>query len=284
MRKMLRYGGLMLALVVALTAMANAQVGGLGGQAPKAPPQPGHPGEVSGKVSVVGGSSKTVTVQVEFQAYEPNAAAQRNNTNNSRLNQIYRLQMQIQRDQMQMQQSRNQQTAMRTMMALQRDMARLQMEMARLGGNPQQAPFKVVTKKQDYEIETDDNTKVRFLQPPLAFDEKGNPKKYTDAELKELKGADAKLPGYQGSFDQLRPGHVVRIAVGKKTATKAAPKETKDLKDLDKPKDLKDLDKPAVPVKDLDKVPGAPSDDKPYAVLILITGEEAPPGAQKKKK
>jgi hypothetical protein len=35
---------------------------------------------------------------------------------------------------------------------------------------------------------------VRSLQPPVAFDDKGNVKKYTAQELKEMRG-DGKLPG-----------------------------------------------------------------------------------------
>ena len=65
---------------------------------------------------------------------------------------------------------------------------------------------------------------------------------------------DPKLPYYKGTFDQLRPGHLVKVTLGKPATSKS---------------------------KDLDKAPT--DDDTPYAVLVLVTGEEAPPPPKKKK-
>jgi hypothetical protein len=141
------------------------------------------------------------------------------------------------------------------MYQLQQEMARLQMEMQRLGMQPQQAPFKVVMKKQDFDIQADDATAIRFLEPPLKFDEKGNPVRYSAEELKKLKG-NTNLPGYPGEFEVLHPGHVVKVTVGPR--------------------------QPAAKGKDLDKAPV--ESDLPYARMILVTGEEAPPAAGKKKK
>jgi hypothetical protein len=249
MRQVFRCAGLTLALAALTTTFAAGQ-----NQAAKprtAPPLP-EKGEIAGTVAMAGGSSKALVLSIAVQVYEPNKGAKRN-TGNSQLQQLYRRQMEIQRDQMQLARARNPRDAMRRMQELQRDMAQLQIQIARLGGNAQQAPFKVVTKKQEYEVATDDNTKVLFTTPPIAFDEKGNVKKYTDAELKELR--DPKLPYYKGTFDQLRPGHLVKITLGKPAATSKS--------------------------KDLDKAPT--DDDTPYAALVLVTGEEAPPPPKKKK-
>ena len=41
---------------------------------------------------------------------------------------------------------------------------------------------------------------------PVEYDDKGFPKKYTDAELKERTGPDPSQPGYASSFEELEPG------------------------------------------------------------------------------
>jgi hypothetical protein len=99
------------------------------------------------------------------------------------------------------------------------------------------------------DIETGDDLKVRMKDPPIAFDEKGKPKKYTQAELKELKG-DPKLPGYAGDFDSLRPGQIVTVKLMK-------------MKDTPKAKPTKDTDK------DLS------GDNKPMATMVIIIAEPA---------
>jgi hypothetical protein len=82
------------------------------------------------------------------------------------------------------------------------------------------------------DIEASDEAQVRLKDPPVAFDEKGNVKKYTQKELKELKG-DSKLPGYAGDFDSLKPDQLVQVKLAKmKETPKAKPKEKDADKDL----------------------------------------------------
>jgi hypothetical protein len=68
----------------------------------------------------------------------------------------------------------------------------------------------------DVEFHALDEVKIRSKNPPLEFDEKGRPRKYTYRELKELKGPDSKLPGYQADFDSLKPGQDVQITLAKR--------------------------------------------------------------------
>ena len=72
-----------------------------------------------------------------------------------------------------------------------------------------------------------DDVKVRLLEPPPAFDDKGNVKKRTKKELDELKGdpkdPDFKLPGYPGAFTDLHQGSMVQVTLVKK---KGAPHHT----------------------------------------------------------
>jgi hypothetical protein len=60
------------------------------------------------------------------------------------------------------------------------------------------------------DIAAADDLKVRVPYPPPATDERGNPKKYTAKELKELKGAGNEW-GYSADFDSLKPGQTVRF-------------------------------------------------------------------------
>jgi hypothetical protein len=88
------------------------------------------------------------------------------------------------------------------------------------------SPFGVKQLEQDIEIVPAQDMKVRSLHPPAAFDEKGNPKKYTPQELKELRG-DGRLPGYAADLSGLQDGQVVTVRLARRKDT-ARPKDKKD--------------------------------------------------------
>lgn len=95
-------------------------------------------------------------------------------------------------------------------------------------GQLQQVPI-------DLEMEGTDNLVIRRMQLPLAFDERGKPRRHTDAELKQLKGPDPKQPGYQGEFDNLKPGQAVLVTLFQRKDTSkksAAPSKAKKPVDL----------------------------------------------------
>jgi hypothetical protein len=70
------------------------------------------------------------------------------------------------------------------------------------------------------EYTSTDDVKVRLMEPPPAFDDKGNIKKRTKKELDELKGdpkdPDFKLPGYPAAFTDLHQGGMVVATLVKK--------------------------------------------------------------------
>lgn len=78
------------------------------------------------------------------------------------------------------------------------------------------------------EVQPADDLKVRAKFPPIAFDDKGNVKKYTAKELKELKGDDPKAPGYQADFDSLKPGQFVTVSLMQKKKMRPKPGEKKE--------------------------------------------------------
>lgn len=96
---------------------------------------------------------------------------------------------------------------------------------------------------------------VRMKNPPLVFDEKGKPKKYTQKELKELKGDDPKLPGYQADFDSIRMGQIVQVVLTKK----------KPEKPVGKAKPVKKEDAEFL------------NEERPLVKMVLIVAEPPPP-------
>ncbi len=94
--------------------------------------------------------------------------------------------------------------------------------------------------KRDLEFETGDDTKYRTAEAPVAFDDKGNPKIYTKAELKELKGPE-NLPGYPAERDALQGGQTVVVTAARR--------------------------RPAAGEKGL-------AEEKPVATMILIVGDQ----------
>jgi hypothetical protein len=79
--------------------------------------------------------------------------------------------------------------------------------------------FHLQVGRQDVKVMTTDDVKVRTKNPPVAYDDKGNKKKYTAKELKELKG-DAKLPGYAAEFSDLKQNQVVEVSLVRKKGDK----------------------------------------------------------------
>jgi hypothetical protein len=122
--------------------------------------------------------------------------------------------------------------AMQSMMQAQYNLARANSPQALFNAQRQmmQAQAQMYRyQAKDYELQAIDDVKVRLAQPPAQFDDKGRVKKYTAKELKELKGDDPKLPGYQGEFGDLKQDQVVQVTlVKKKDAPRVPAKKTKD--------------------------------------------------------
>jgi hypothetical protein len=67
----------------------------------------------------------------------------------------------------------------------------------------------------DYICTPADDVVVRRYRLPTR-DESGQPKKYTAEELKELKGDDPKLIGYNASYSDLQVGQTCRVTLCRK--------------------------------------------------------------------
>lgn len=136
--------------------------------------------------------------------------------------------------------------------------------------NPNQPQPRDVTVNNDYIVTFAEKGKVRLMDEPLAFDEKGQRKKHTADEIKALKGdtpAEQKLVGFKADYSDVKVGDTVKVYLstfkpnkkkkdaekspGKKDEEKAADKKDEKKDDADK----KDADK-----KDADKTETAKTD------------------------
>jgi hypothetical protein len=155
-------------------------------------------GVVTGKIMGVVEEKKTIRIQVTFRVPKLNAG------------QVQALQ----NAQVQLAQAKNVQDVINARNAIAQAQANLY-------------TFESVQK--DYELQAADDIKVRAANPPAQFDDKGRIKRYTQKELKELKGND-KLPGYPAEFSDLRQEQIVQVTlVRKKGAPRTPVKRGKDV-------------------------------------------------------
>lgn len=73
-----------------------------------------------------------------------------------------------------------------------------------------------------------DEFKVRMRYPPPQFDEKGRPKRYTQKELRELRGND-KLPFYPAEFSDIKAGQIVEVTLLQNKTGRGPVKRGKDV-------------------------------------------------------
>jgi hypothetical protein len=181
-------------------------------------------GSYAGKLLTVPGSDRAFTVRVDFP--ETKGRLPRGNPE---LYQLIRIQNQIAQEQNRMAVSRNPAANLTRIQSL---MVQYQREQDRLVARGVLAAknLKVVNKTRDVDFQTTEKVKVRTMVLPDEFDEKGNVKKRTRAELAKLKGKDKNLPGYESSLEKLEEGQRVRVTLVAVKKPSARPAD----KDVDK--------------------------------------------------
>ena len=214
------------------------------------------PGQFTGKLKTVPGSDGSFTINVEIDSLQLKPGAGANEAA-----QVLRDQQQLERLQADVARARNakeyQQRVQRLATEMQRMQAQLLVEQLKANSN-----YTIKRDYKDIDFHTSDAVKVRMMNPPTKFDDKGNPKEYTKAELKELKGKDADLPGYETTLDSLKTGDTVQVTLGH-----SKPAKKDDAADKDKADDKK---------------PDAEMKKGNEVTIILIVAEEG--GDMKKKK
>jgi hypothetical protein len=172
-------------------------------------------GQLTGKVLTVVESKKSIRLQVTLQYPKLNTGA---------LNSL-----------IQAQNSMQQAAYNRDPNGRAQGMYNAQMQMLRA----QATLYQMQSMTKDVELQTAEDVKVRLAQPPQTFDDKGKVKRYTAKELKELRGPDPKVPGYNAEFSDLREGQVVNVTLVKK---KGAPVKLPPRRPVKDPKDAKGID------------------------------------------
>jgi hypothetical protein len=125
------------------------------------------------------------------------------------------------------------QSAQRQMLMARTVQARLQAQQAMMRSEAQL--YTLDRRTEHVELMALDDVVVRTARPKEEFDEKGRPKRFTRAELKELKGPDPKEPGYKAEFSDIQTEQVIQVTlVRKKGAPAAKPVRPKKGKDKDK--------------------------------------------------
>jgi hypothetical protein len=207
-----RFSGLALGLLF----LGWAATGGADSKAPPTPPVLDSdklaPGTFTGTIISTPNAERSFTVNVAYQKIQlkPGQNLGRTNANLQReYNRIVQLQNQL------MHPSRRR-NPLGTMQRLERAIVQFQVQLARAEANL----FQVIPATQKVEFQAEENVKVRNKRLPEEFDEKGNIKHYTAAELVKLKGKDRDLPGYESSVENLQVGQVVQVTlrVHQKTA------------------------------------------------------------------
>ena len=198
------------------------------------------PGDYTGKLVSVPSSDGSFTVNVETDHFKPNPKEAR---------EANRDQQQLVRLQTDLANARNPREYNQRLQRLSNELQRIQVQALKPNG-------KVVKEHKEVDFQTAADVKVRTKEPPAKFDDKGNPVEYTKAELKELKGKDADLPGYEAAPDALAVGDTVKV-------TLARPKPAK-----------KDADNNDADVKKANEV----------TVILIVAEDDGNDGGGKKKK
>lgn len=205
--------------------------------------------EIVGKIVRASPSDKSLTLQIEYPVLQPWSKAALESADLGALA-LYRDQQRLFREEQKSLTARNPAQAAKQVQQLHWHALRV----GASGNNGNGSAFKVVTQRKEFDLQATDDVNVRLAKLPLEFDDKGYPKKYTDKELKERKGPDPNLPGYASSFEELKPGHIVKVTFGRAKT------------------DSKDADK---------------KDEHPHITRIIVVDEGTPPpqpkGAKKKK-
>lgn len=174
------------------------------------------PGTFVGRLKGAVSPGSDFDLMIEVPRIEINQKALQGNRNQNQVRQMVQAQQQIARAQQQMQRAKNPQEQARAMQQMQRTMQQLQQNQLRQAIQQQRASnnaVKVVKDTKEISFYASADVIVRLANPPISFDEKGNLQTLTPQLLRELKGSNPQLPGYEGKPEDLKSGAVVQVVL-----------------------------------------------------------------------
>jgi len=223
--------------------------------------------ELKGTVDTIDANSKIVGIRLDIPEYVPNPNFKPGANNNSQNQQLQRLY----HDQQLAMQARSPVQQQQRMHQIAMDIQRIQNAAYKGQGN--NGPYKMVTHSKTFELEMEENVSARKMFLGTEYDDQGNIKTYTKAELDKLRGTDSSKPGYKAKLEDVQPGQEVTLylkAPRKKSSdsnsddkTDAKPEAKADVK-ADAKADNKDAKKA-----DAD----ASSVERPTVRMIVMTKE-----------
>lgn len=170
------------------------------------------------RIAKVNGSTLTLTWEYEtLELKQGGVRLPRNHNQYQQYQHLIRLQQQ-------MAHARTPQQQMHIMQQMAQQSQRQLLQQVR--GSGQSNPYRVVKKKIDADVELGDKVSVRTLHLPTTYDDMGNEKKLTTAEIKELKGPNPQMPGYTAKVEDLKAGQEVKIHLAKNKDTDGKLKAT----------------------------------------------------------
>lgn len=163
-------------------------------------------GSLVGVLEGTPGTANDLKIQLTYRTLEPNRPVQV---------QYLRLQRQMMVRQAAIMRARNPGERQRQLRRLIRDARQLQRSRLNL--------FRIREVKKSITLPLADDVKVRYPRPPEAFDNKGRIKRYTPAELRELKGP-GNLPGFPSDRSILTSGQTVYVCIARPVRRKGEPR------------------------------------------------------------
>jgi hypothetical protein len=204
-------------------------------------------GDYTGKLLTTPGSDGAFTLQIDFKHYEPKNPAQLTAKEAKLQAEIQAVQQKMATTQAHLASATKPKEITKYQNQLAQELNHYQQLLAQSQLKP--SDLKEVTDTKVYDMKLTDTADVRYLNLPTIFDDDGKVKKYTDAELKELKGKKTNLPGYEGKLEDLKIGQIVKVTLvyiapkadaKKDDAKKDEPKKDDAAKDDTKKDDAKD--------------------------------------------
>ncbi len=200
--------------------------------------------EMVGKILSVDAGSKSLTLQVDFPHMEPNPSYKPNtggggNNNYQMLNNLYRDQQQLANAKTPQQRAQLQNRIMMDYQKIQMQQMQQMAKAAKDAANPtaQNGPYKIVHSFKNFELDVKDKVVVRKLILGTEYDDMGNLKTYTKAQLAEMRGSDTTKPGYAAKYEDLVAGQEVKVflTAPKNLAKKGAKNDDEGIGNIEKP-------------------------------------------------
>ncbi len=220
------------------------------------------PADYFGTIGSIPDSNGNFVVTLEIPHLVLKAGAAKSNSNNQ-LQAVIKEQAHVAQLQTKLTNAKNEKEQGKAYSDLAKATTQLETKLAQAIAKGAPNPFKVQVETKDFTFHAAPNYKVRWAKLPTAFDEKGNPKTYTDEEIKELRGTDKNLPGYEAKTDDLSSGQKIRVTLAvaptKKKVETASKESTDKAETSPSPPDPKTQVKVIVIVEDSDSTTTKPA-------------------------